>query len=217
MSALKPAPLQLAALLCSRLCHDLISPVGAIGNGLEVLRDEDDAEMRAHALTLIEASAHQASARLQFARIAFGAAGSAGAEIELGDALALTQNILARGKISVDWKLENKLMPKDIVKLLLNVVLISIDCIPRGGVLIVQDEQTADTLYRIEARGTKARLGADVKEALFTPLPLETLDSRQIQPAFTRLIGEALELAIAANESEEVITFTLGRPAAAAA
>ena len=216
MSAPQPAPLQLAALLCSRLCHDLISPVGAIGNGLEVLRDEDDAEMRAHALTLIEASAHQASARLQFARIAFGAAGSAGAEIELGDALALTQNILARGKVSLDWKLENKLVPKDIVKLLLNLVLISIDCIPRGGVLVVQDNG-AESLYRIEARGAKARLGADVREALFTPLALETLDSRQIQPAFTRLIGEALKLAIAADESEEAITFTLGRPAAAAA
>jgi histidine phosphotransferase ChpT len=216
MRSVQPAPLQLAALLCSRLCHDLISPVGAIGNGLEVLRDEDDAEMREHALTLIEASAHQASARLQFARIAFGAAGSAGSEIELGDALALTQNILARGKVTLDWKLENKMMPKDVVKLLLNLVLISIDCIPRGGVLTVDGDLAAGTPYRIEARGTKARLGADIKEALFTPMALEGLDSRQIQPAFTRLIGEALALAIGADEAEEAIIFTLAQGAAAA-
>jgi histidine phosphotransferase ChpT len=212
---MQPAPLQLAALLCSRLCHDLISPVGAIGNGLEVLRDEDDEEMKRHAMTLIEASAHQASARLQFARIAFGAAGSAGSEIELGDALALTENILVRGKVSLDWKLENKLVAKDVVKLLLNLVLISIDCIPRGGTLSVEGDLGAGQPYRIQARGTKARLGADVRQALFTPLALEALDSRQIQPAFTRMICEALALAIAADESEEAVTITIAPGAAA--
>jgi histidine phosphotransferase ChpT len=213
---MQPPALQLAALLCSRLCHDLISPVGAIGNGLEVLRDEDDEEMKEHAMTLIEASAHQASARLQFARIAFGAAGSAGAEIELGDALALTQNILARGKVSLDWKLENKLVPKDVVKLLLNLVLISIDCIPRGGTLTVDGDISAGQPYRIEARGAKARLGQDIRQALFTPLALEALDSRQIQPAFTRMISEAVALAIAADENEEAVTLTIAPGAQAA-
>ena len=78
--------LDLAALLCSRVCHDVISPVGAIVNGLEVLEDEQDAEMRSFALELIKKSARTASARLQFCRLAFGAAGSAGAQIDLGDA-----------------------------------------------------------------------------------------------------------------------------------
>ena len=208
--------LQLAALLCSRLCHDLISPVGAIGNGLEVLRDEDDEEMKRHAMTLIEASAQQASARLQFARIAFGAAGSAGAEIELGDAMSLTENMLAKGKVSLNWKLENKLAPKDVVKLLLNLVLISVDCIPRGGTLTVEGDLATGQPYRVEARGAKARLGQDVRQALFTPLALEALDSRQIQPAFTRMICEALRLAIAADESEDAVTLTIGGQSAAA-
>src|SRR5258705_13002728 len=70
--------LDFAALLVSRVCHDLVSPIGAVVNGLEVLEDETDMAMRADALRLVAASAEQAAARLQFARIAFGAAGSAG-------------------------------------------------------------------------------------------------------------------------------------------
>ena len=78
--------LDLAALLCSRVCHDLISPVGAIINGLEVMEEDRDEETKTFALDLIKRSAAQASAKLQFCRFAFGAAGSAGAQIELGDA-----------------------------------------------------------------------------------------------------------------------------------
>jgi histidine phosphotransferase ChpT len=77
--------LEFAALLVSRVCHDLVSPVGAVVNGLEVLEDERDAAMRADALKLVVSSAEQATARLQFARIAFGAAGSAGAELDLNE------------------------------------------------------------------------------------------------------------------------------------
>lgn len=199
------ADLKIAALLSSRLCHDLISPVGAICNGLEVLKDEDDEEMRAHAMSLIQASAEQASARLQFARIAFGAAGSAGSEIELGDALALTQNVLPRGKITLDWRLENKMVPKDVVKLLLNLVLIAIDCIPRGGTLTVAGDLQAGVPYEVEARGVKARLGGDVRIALFEGVPLDMCDSRQIQPLFTRMIAEMLQVALASEEGEEAI------------
>ncbi len=78
--------LDLAALLCSRVCHDLISPVGAIVNGLEVLEEENDEETKTFALDLIKRSARTASAKLQFCRLAFGAAGSAGVQIDVGDA-----------------------------------------------------------------------------------------------------------------------------------
>ncbi len=89
--------LDLAALLCSRVCHDLISPAGAIVNGLEVLDEGGDAETRTFAMDLIRKSARTASARLQFCRIAFGAAGSAGAQVDTGDA----ENV-ARGFIEDD-------------------------------------------------------------------------------------------------------------------
>src|ERR1700687_3797740 len=102
--------LDLAALLCSRVCHDLISPVGAIVNGLEVLDEDKDEETKVFALDLIKKSAHQASAKLQFCRIAFGAAGSAGAQIDLGDAEKVARGLLEDEKTKVSWNLQRALL-----------------------------------------------------------------------------------------------------------
>src|SRR6058998_1061997 len=129
--------LDLAALLCSRVCHDVISPVGAIVNGLEVLEDEQDAEMRSFALELIKKSARTASARLQFCRLAFGAAGSAGAQIDLGDAHAMARAFIDDEKTKLAWNLERLLLPKNRVKLLLNMLIIATQAIPRGGMISV--------------------------------------------------------------------------------
>ena len=111
--------LDLAALLCSRVCHDVISPVGAIVNGLEVLEDEQDAEMRSFALELIKKSARTASARLQFCRLAFGAAGSAGAAIDTGDAEQVARGLLCDERTKLEWHATRVLMPKNKVKLAL--------------------------------------------------------------------------------------------------
>src|SRR5580658_686769 len=91
--------LDLAALLCSRVCHDLISPVGAVVNGLEVLEDDNDEETKTFAMDLIKKSARKASARLQFCRLAFGAAGSAGASIDMGDAENVARGFLEDDKM----------------------------------------------------------------------------------------------------------------------
>jgi len=134
-----PAPdaLELAALLCSRVCHDLISPVGAIVNGLEVLDDNPKPEDRDFALDLIRKSAKTASARLQFCRLAFGAAGSAGAQIDLGDAQNMARGHIEDGKITITWNLPRLLLPKNRVKLLLNMLIIAQQTIPRGGTLTI--------------------------------------------------------------------------------
>ena len=129
--------LDLAALLCSRVCHDVISPVGAIVNGLEVLEDDNDASMRDFALDLIRKSAKQASARLQFARIAFGAAGSAGSSIDLGDAEQVARGMFQDDKVQFSWTGPRALFPKNRVKLLLNLVVIATNAVPRGGSLAV--------------------------------------------------------------------------------
>ena len=134
---LAPDALELAALLCSRVCHDLISPVGAIVNGLEVLDDNPKPEDREFALDLIRKSAKTASARLQFCRLAFGAAGSAGAQIDLGDAQAMARGHLEDAKTKITWNLPRVLLPKNRVKLLLNMMVIAQQTIPRGGVLTV--------------------------------------------------------------------------------
>src|SRR5471030_657062 len=104
--------LDLAALLCSRVCHDLISPVGAIVNGLEVLEEGKDEETKTFALSLIRKSANTASAKLQFCRIAFGAAGSAGAQIDLGDAQTIARGFLEDEKTKLTWNLPRVLLAK---------------------------------------------------------------------------------------------------------
>src|SRR6201994_1475316 len=111
--------LDLAALLCSRVCHDLISPAGAIVNGLEVLEESKDEETKTFALDLIKKSARTASARLQFCRLAFGAAGSAGAQIDVGDAEAMARGFIEDDKYKLVWNLPRVFLPKNRVKLLL--------------------------------------------------------------------------------------------------
>ena len=145
-------PLDLAAMLCSRVCHDVISPVGAIVNGLEVLEDDSDPSMRDVAFELIKKSAASASARLQFCRLAFGAAGSAGASIDTGDAEAVARGLLETEKTSIDWKAPRRLLSKNNVKLLFNLAQIAAATIPRGGVVEVQ----------VEGRRRRGRSGCDV-------------------------------------------------------
>src|SRR5438046_7918008 len=132
-----PAPdaLDLAALLCSRVCHDLISPVGAIVNGLEVLDDNPKPEDRDFALDLIRKSAKTASARLQFCRLAFGAAGSSGAQIDLGDAQNRARGHIEDGRITVSWNLPRLTPPKNRVKLLVNMRITAQRTIPRGAMM----------------------------------------------------------------------------------
>ena len=149
-----PAPdaLELAALLCSRVCHDLISPVGAIVNGLEVLDDNPKPEDREFALDLIRKSAKTASARLQFCRLAFGAAGSSGAQIDLGDAQTMARGHLEDGKTTITWNLPRVLLPKNRVKLLLNMMVIAQQTIPRGGVLTVDPVGEGEAIgFRVAA------------------------------------------------------------------
>ena len=164
--------LDLAALLCSRVCHDLISPVGAIVNGIEVLEEDKDEETRTFALDLITKSARNASARLQFCRLAFGAAGSAGAQIETGDAEKVARGLLEDDKIKITWNLPRELKPKNQVKLLLNMLIVATGTIPRGGSLTV-DAAEGGPGFRITATGLNARV---------TPIVAELLGGNPTQP-----------------------------------
>src|SRR6201988_3625603 len=162
-----PDSLELAALLCSRVCHDLISPVGAIVNGLEVLDDNPKPEDRDFALDLIRKSAKTASARLQFCRLAFGAAGSAGAQIDLGDAQTMARGHIEDGKITITWNLPRLLLPKNRVKLLLNMMVIAQQTVPRGGTLTVDPIGQGEGLsFRVTANGLNARLPQNIAELL---------------------------------------------------
>jgi histidine phosphotransferase ChpT len=202
-----PAPdtLELAALLCSRVCHDLISPVGAIVNGLEVLDDNPKPEDRDFALDLIRKSAKTASARLQFCRLAFGAAGSAGAQIDLGDALNMAKGHIEDGKCTIAWNLPRLLLPKNRVKLLLNMLIIAQQTIPRGGTLTVDPIGEGETMgFKVTATGLNARLPQNIADLLSSQTA--GVDAHAVQPYYTRLLAEACGLKVAlASEGEAVV------------
>ena len=209
--------LDLAALLSSRICHDVISPVGAIVNGLEVLEDEKDAEMRGFALDLIKKSARTASARLQFCRLAFGAAGSAGAAIDTGDAEQVARGLLADDKTRLEWEAPRVLMPKNKVKLVLNLCLIVAAAIPRGGVIKVAISGT-DEAPRIvvEAAGPNARIASHVPQLLAGTPEGNSVDAHGIQAYYTGLVAQAAGLALALTVSGDSVKVEAA-PAAAMA
>lgn len=176
--------IEIAALLVSRVCHDLVSPVGAVVNGLEVLEDENDPVMRADALRLVAASAEQASARLQFARLAFGAAGSAGAELDLAEVGRIVSGLLHGGRVELAWNMEKANWPKDWAKLLMNSVLIAADCLPRGGkISAVHMEGAARFGFCVTGTGPIVRLSPETERALGGDTA--GLDGRSIQPFLT--------------------------------
>jgi histidine phosphotransferase ChpT len=198
--------LDLAALLCSRVCHDLISPVGAIVNGLEVLEEDKDEETRTFALKLIEKSARQASARLQFCRLAFGAAGSAGAQIDLGDAEKVARGLLEDDRVKINWNLPRELLPKNRVKLLLNMLLIAAAAIPRGGTLAVDAVQDGQG-FRITASGLNARL-TQITLDLLVGSPAQAVDAHAIQPFYTGILARDCGLTLSAAAEGETVVVT---------
>ncbi len=201
-----PDNLELAALLCSRVCHDLISPVGAIVNGLEVLDDNPKPEDREFALDLIRKSAKTASARLQFCRLAFGAAGSSGAQIDLGDAQTMARGHLEDGKTTIAWHLPRLLLPKNKVKLLLNMLVIAQQTIPRGGVLTVDAVGEGDAMgFRVAASGLNARMPQNIADLLSSG-HAPAIDAHAVQPYYTRLLAQSCGLKVVlAPEGETVV------------
>jgi histidine phosphotransferase ChpT len=209
--------LDLAALIASRLCHDVISPVGAIVNGLEVLEEEKDPAMREIALDLVRKSAEQASARLQFARLAFGAAGSAGAQIDVGDAEQVAQGIVRDAKAEMSWTAPRVLLPKNKVKLLLNMLTIAMGTVPRGGTIVVTVEgNEPDTVFKIVTAGPMVRVANGVAELIAGTPADGRVDAHVIQPFYTGLIARESGMAVSIEMVGETVVME-ARPAAAAA
>jgi histidine phosphotransferase ChpT len=200
--------LELAALVSSRICHDVINPVSAISNGLEMLGEEQDADMREAAMDLIRKSAAQASAKLQFARLAFGAAGSAGAEIDLRDAEKVGREFAAgTGKHEVVWDGPALTLPKNQVKLLLNLLGLGVAALPRGGTVSVAISGDASNIaFAVTAKGTKARLTDEVK-ALLTGGNGVDVDAHSIQPYYAGRVAKAAGLSVTAEAGDEEVSF----------
>ena len=155
------SPVDFASLLCSRLCHDLLSPVGALSNGLELLADEKDPAMRDRVLELLAESSRASANKLKFFRLAFGAAGGFGATIDPGDAKSAIEGLLVDHKrITLGWMVEAEPMAKDAIKVLMNLALIAIDALVRGGTLDIGAESHAGRI-EIAVKITGPRLVLD--------------------------------------------------------
>jgi histidine phosphotransferase ChpT len=203
--------LDFAALLCSRVCHDIISPVGAITNGLEVLDEEDSEDMKAFAFDLIRKSARTASAKLQFARLAFGAAGSAGAEVDLGDAETVAKRYMEGEKADLEWQAARRLLPKNQVKLLLNLLLVSLHAVPRGGKVVVTVEGDLPIpTFQIAATGPASRIPPRVADLLAGHLE-EGVDAHPIQPYYAGALARDAGLVVTIDKSDDTVTFTAKR------
>lgn len=172
--------IDLASLLCSRLCHDLLSPVGAMNNGLELLADETDPEMQKRCMDLLTESARSAADKLKFFRLAFGAAGGFGSAVDPADARAvITPLVTGSGRTTLEWGVPAEFMPKRAVKILLNLSFIANEALVRGGVLsIAAENRGGEQEIVISARGPKIVIDNAVREALSGNLNESEIDSR---------------------------------------
>jgi|SRR5205085_2890307 len=203
--------LEFAALLVSRVCHDLVSPVGAVVNGLEVLEEERDTALRADALKLVASSAALAAARLQFARIAFGTAGSAGAELDLTEVGRMVSGFLSGGKAQLSWGAAPINWPKDWAKLLMNCAIIGAGALPRGGHVSVRISGSAIPGFVVSATGQNARVHEEVARVLRGE-PSLPLDGRTIQSYLTYRLANVLHTQLVLHTGEGAVELSAGEP-----
>jgi histidine phosphotransferase ChpT len=203
----------LAAMLCSRVCHDLINPIGAIGNGLEVLTDPGQTEMAESARDLIASAAKQARAKLELARLAFGASSTAGTEISTRDCEHVARTYFEIEKADLDWQVPMIMLPKNKAKLFMNMLLIAATSVPRGGV--VRAEITGEAgaeRFRFTAKSDPEKrqktLVPSGSAELLSGAPPEGVDARGIQPFYTGLLARMSDMAVSIGLENEEFVFT---------
>ncbi len=212
----------LAAMLCSRVCHDLINPVGAIGNGLEVLADPTQAAMSEGAQDLIANSAKQARAKLEFARLAYGASSTAGTEFDTRECERVAKLLFEIEKADLDWQVPMILLPKHKAKLLMNMLLIAAMAVPRGGLVTVTVSGPAggkSFSFKAISDSTKRQktLMPAGAEGLLSGRPEDGVDARGIQPFYTGILARMTGMELKIAVEGEVFTFTATPTAMAAA
>ena len=184
--------IDLAAMLCSRLCHDMLSPVGALNNGLELLAMEDDAEMRKSVIALLEQSATTSTNKLKFFRLAFGAAGGFGDRVDVEEPKALIDALAGdKDKIELNWAIEAANLAKPAVKVLLNLSQIAVDALVRGGTLDIGAE-VRDGNCEIVVRATGSKIGFDdnIGKAIDGSLDPSEVTSRTAAAHMIHLLAE---------------------------
>lgn len=184
--------IDLAAMLCSRLCHDMLSPVGALSNGLELLAVEQDPEMRKNVIELLEQSATISTNKLKFFRLAFGAAGGFGERVDIAEPRSLIESLVAdNARITVNWAMDAPNLGKPAVKVLLNFAQIAIDALVRGGTLDIGAEiREGNCEIVVRASAQKIAFDDNIGKALEGSLPRNRLSSRTVAAHMIALLAE---------------------------
>ncbi len=209
--------LQVMELMMSRLCHDLVGPIGATVNGLELIEELGAAEA-GDALVMIGESAREASRRLRVFRIAFGFAGTQ-ADLSFDDARELARDLTRDDKLVLDWSIAPAMSPSKPgrrgIKLLLNLLLLAREALPRGGRLrvVVTPTTSGRLTLEIAAAGLGAGLPEEIGQALDGTLAEDRLDPRTVHGVFTRRMADAAGSRIAREAQHDRFTLTCDLPA----
>lgn len=208
--------LKFSALLCSRLCHDLANPLGAVNNGIEMLETETDPSLIKQITGLIEQSARQTTNRLQYYRLAFGAAGGFGSEVGLDHAKAAMEAFFGDQKIELEFDPGQRTESPAVVKLLMNLALTAGETIIRGGKLVIEvEDQAAGTRFTLRAEADKIKVRDTIADALAGRLAEDDLDSKSIPATLAAEIASALGTSISiADQMEGGFSLSIEVPAA---
>lgn len=210
----KLTPSGLSSLMCARICHDLLSPVSALGAAIEVLNDESNADMHEDAIELIKSSAGQTSGKLQFLRLAFGAGGSAGGQVGIDFLKTLVAGQYGGGKQSFKWTTQLSEIEKIHGRILLNLIMVAVTSIPRGGELEIKvEEKSGATIFTLKATGKAARISDMIKTTLSGRMPEEGFEGRSIQPFFTAMLVREVQGKVEYLLSEDTATYVVFIPA----
>lgn len=185
--------IRVVGMLCSHLCHEVVNPLGAVNNGIELLLDVGD-DMQDDALSLIEGSAQRATRRIEFYRMAYGMGGMS-AVGDLATARELADGLLMEGRLSLEWPDadRNPTLQPGCGRMLLNVAAAAAGALPRGGVLTMTIDDAGGAAHICAvARGDRARLEDSVRSVFLGDVPVEDLTRRNVHSYFTARLAESL-------------------------
>ncbi|MCA8893336.1 MAG: hypothetical protein KDA56_16320 [Hyphomonas sp.] len=206
MSSIDPA--RLSAYVASRICHDLVSPVSSVTNALDLMSEPGDHEMKEQAEALLHDGAEKAAARIQFLRYAFGSIGLNAGAADIHEARKITEAFIKSHKPSVEWDIQADHLSFSHVRLMMNLVMMAVESLPRGGVVSVRIRSEAGGLtITLTAKGDRARLKNEVTAAIEGTEPEEGWRAENIQSLFTKMISDGLDGELTAKSSDGQVIF----------
>lgn len=205
-----PSAAELAALLCSRVCHDIAGPTSAMGAALSVLDDEGAADMRDDAIDLLRTGAVSIRNKLEYARVCFGAGGSRGGEMTLEEIKAVAEPMFADSRPDLVFKTETGALDKTAARVLLNLIWLAVEALPRGGTATVEASASSDggARLRVVSAGPRIRLEPAYAAAINGERPEDGFDGRSIQPYYAGLIAREAGGRAAATATDDRAEFT---------